>query len=178
MAMNRVLMVVPPEKFRDEELSIPRQVLEDMGAKVTLVSTRAGKITGMFSAEAQAQDIKDVAGETFGAVIVVGGSGSPALWDHTLLHQIIRAHHAAGRPVAAICLSGAVLARAGILKGVEAVVFKSEASMKVFRECGVAYREKPVVVSGNIITASGPAAAREFALAVAGAMGLAGAPGK
>ena len=171
--MNTVLMIACPEKFRDEELSIPRQVLEGMGAKITLASTRAGKITGMFGAQEEAVDIKEVAGQSFGAALVVGGSGSPVhLWENQTLHQIVRAHHAAGRPVAAICLSGAVLAKAGLLKGVEAVVFKSDASMKVYSECGVKYREKPVVVSGNIISANGPAAAREFALAVAAAMGL------
>jgi len=169
--MKKVLMVAAPEKFRDEELAIPRQVFESKGAEVTLVSTRAGVIHGMMGATAQAGDISQPAGAVFGAVVVVGGAGAPrALWENATLHQIIRTHHAAGKVVAAICLAGAALARAGVLSGVQATVFKTESSMKVYRECGVNYREKPVVVSGKIITASGPSAAREFALAVAGAM--------
>ncbi|MDH5508871.1 MAG: DJ-1/PfpI family protein [Nitrospinota bacterium] len=169
--MKRVLMVAAPDKFRDEELAIPRQVLEAKGAEVTLVSTRAGVINGMLGATAQAGDIAESAGAIFDAVIVVGGAGAPeALWDNNILRQILKTHHAAGKVVAAVCLAGAALARAGILSGIEATVFKTETSMKVYRECGVIFREKPVVTSGKVITANGPAAAREFALAVAAAM--------
>jgi len=170
---STVLMVAAPEKFRDEELQIPRQILEQKGAQVTLASTHAGRITGMLGAEAVAVDILSIAGLNYDAILVVGGAGAPAaLWDNKTLHEIIRRHHAQGKVVAAICLSGAALAKAGILGSVEATVYKSEASMKVFKECGVIYREKSVVASGKVITANGPAAAREFGLAVASALGL------
>lgn len=169
--MKRALMVAAPDKYRDEELAIPMQVLESKGIEVTLVSTKAGVIKGMLGATSQAGDIADSAGAVFDAVVVVGGAGAPAaLWENKTLRQILRTHHSAGKVVAAICLAGAALAQAGILSGVEATVFKTEASMKVYKECGAIYREKPVVTCGNVITANGPAAAREFALAVAAAI--------
>ncbi|MDH5477161.1 MAG: DJ-1/PfpI family protein [Nitrospinota bacterium] len=171
--MTEVLMVAAPEKFRDEELAIPRQTLEAKGARVTVASTRPGVITGMLGATAQATDIQQAVGQTFDAIIIVGGAGAPAaLWENITLRQIIRHHVGAKKVVGAICLAGAALAKAGALEGVEATVFKTEDSMKVYKELGVIFREKPVVVSGRMITANGPAAAREFALAICSALGL------
>lgn len=159
-----ILMVIAPDQFRDEELNHPRQVFTNAGAKVTLVSTRTGLAVGMLGHKEEVdKTLDDVAGENFDAVVVVGGGGSTQyLWDNARLHDILRRHHQMGKVVAAICLSGAVLAKIGLLKGVEATVWKSDESMKVYAECHVKYQDKPVVRSGKIVTANGPAAARDF----------------
>ena len=173
LSMKQVLIVAAPEKYRDEELLIPQEALTSKRAAVTTASTRAGKITGMFGSSAQAVALKDVAGINYDALLVAGGAGCPAtLWEEPLLREMIRRHHESGKVVGAICLGGVALAKAGVLSGVEATVFKTEASMKAYSQCGVNFREAPVVHSGNIITANGPAAARQFALAVASLLSL------
>jgi len=159
-----ILMIIAPEKFRDEELNHPRDVFKSQGAEVTVVSTKTGTAIGSYGhRETIGKTLDDVAGATFDAVVVVGGSGSPQhLWDNKKIHDIVRRHHKLGKVVSAICLSGAVLAKAGLLDGVEATVWKSDESMKVYAEHKVKFVDKPVVRSGKIITANGPAAAREF----------------
>jgi len=168
------LMVIAPEQFRDEELNHPREVLAGKGVAVTVASTKTGALKGMLGhVESVRETLDGVAAIDFDAVVVVGGAGSPAhLWDNARLREIVLRHHAMGKVVAAICLSGAALAKAGILRDVEATVFKTDESIKVFNECGAVYRNRPVVRSGNTITASGPAAAREFGREIARALGV------
>ena len=76
----------------------------------------------------------------------------------------------AGKVVGGICLSGATLAVAGVLKGVEATCYVTDASKKEMQKGGAIFVEKPVVVSGKIVTASGPPAARDFGKALVTAL--------
>lgn len=165
---KNILMVIAPDKFRDEELLHPMQVFKGAGVEVTVASTKKGAARGMMGhREDVAHTLNDVAGKTFDAVVVVGGAGAPSsLWDNATLHDLLRRHHQMGKIVASICLSGAALAKAGLLKGLNATVWKTEESLKVFKECGVIFQDKPVVRSGKIITGQGPFAARDFGLEV------------
>lgn len=169
---GKILMIIAPENFRDEELLHPREVFLSHGAEVTVASTKKGVANGKFGhKENVTVTLDDVAGQTFDAVVIVGGGGSPQyLWDNKRAHEIVRRHHEMGKVVSAICLSGAVLAKAGLLSGVEATVWKSDESMKVYKDCGVKFVDKPVVRSGKIITGNGPAAARDFGQAILSAL--------
>ena len=115
--------------------------------------------------------ISNVNHNDYDAVVVVGGAGSPVyLWDNTDLHKLIVNMNKSGKVTAAICLSGVVLARAGILKGVDATVYRTEDSMNEYIKSDVYYVSKSVVESGKIITADGPSAARDFGYAVVNAV--------
>ncbi|MDD1666685.1 MAG: DJ-1/PfpI family protein, partial [Methanomicrobiales archaeon] len=74
---------------------------------------------------------------------------------------------------AAICLSPVVLARAGVLSGKKATVFRTADSVAEMRKGGADLRGEPVVVDGRFVTANGPAVARRFGEAVVS--GLSGA---
>ena len=50
---KKIPMVIAPEQFRDEELLEQKGVPEHAGAKVTVVSKRLGKATGMLGATCQ-----------------------------------------------------------------------------------------------------------------------------
>jgi putative intracellular protease/amidase len=59
---------------------------------------------------------------------------------------------------------------AGVLKGVEATCYVTEESKKEMRKGAAVFIEKPVMVSGNIVTANGPSAARDFGKALVSAI--------
>lgn len=159
-----ILMVIAPENFRDEELNHPKEEFLAKGAEITIASTQKGEASGMLGHKEKVDNtLEDVASKTYDAIVIVGGKGSPEhLWDNAVLHDIARRHLELGKLVCSICLSGAVLAKAGILKGVDATLWKREDSLKIFSDSGANFLDKPVVVSGNIITGRGPFAAREF----------------
>ena len=98
------------------------------------------------------------------ALVVPGGmGGKEALAGDPRVLAHLRAARAEGRVVAAICAGPLVLAKAGVLDGVEAVCYPG-------LENGLAGARfasgKNAVVCGNVATGTGPATAMEFALAL------------
>jgi len=169
LSNKRVVMVIAPEQFRDEELFEPKAVLEREGAAVVVASKRLGKAVGMLGGSYTPEKLlAEVSGREYAAVLVVGGMGSPThLWEDETLHKILQDAERAGKIVGAICLSGAVLAKAGVLTGRKATVYKTDESVAALRKGGASYVTEDVVVDGRIVTASGPQAATKFGEAVA-----------
>lgn len=161
----KALMVLSPENFRDEEYSIPRDRLEQAGVSVTVAGPKSGTYRGMLGMTAQPDILlEQVRVDDYDALIVVGGAGSPKhLWNDKKLLSMLKEAYGKNKTVAGICLSGAVLANAGILDGKNATVFQTRETVEIFRQKNVKLANKSVVVDGKIITADGPNSAEEFA---------------
>ena len=159
--MKKVIMLVSQNGFRDEELFVPRQILEKNGIEVKVSSTTLREVSGVAGGKVKPDILlSDVNPDDFDAVILVGGGASSQYWDDPVAHKLVREIDNKKRIVAAICIAPVTLARAGILKNKQATVWNSEA-VEIQKE-GADYIAKPVVKDGNIITASGPSAASEF----------------
>ena len=169
---KRVLMVVAPEGYREDELSVPSGIFKELGAEVVVASTRActGIAHGMSGGEVAVNlSIGNVNLSEYDSIVIVGGVGSMKyLWDDSDLRDMVRVAYDSHMTVAAICLSPVVLARAGILRDKECTAFIT-AKEELIKNGGK-YQDKGVVVSGNIVTAKGPEYATEFAIAVADVM--------
>jgi protease I len=169
---RKILMIIAPDQFRDEELLVPRQAFLQQGWAVDTVCERTGQIQGMLGAvEKIDKDLAHAEAKAqkngYDAVVVVGGMGSPEyLWNNAQIHRILQMLNKKGRVVSAICLSGAVLANAGLLTDRNATVWEMPESLEVFQQHGVKYTGEPVTVDGHFITANGPDAAADFAKAV------------
>lgn len=168
----KILIVVAPEKFRDEELTVPVAGFQKAGIAFEIASTRRGPCTGMLGAKTTATlSFEDVDPKNYDGLVIVGGAGSQAhLWDEEMLTPIVKMFHQSGKVIAAICLAPVVLARAGILKGKKATFFESPASFKEMKIGGALITNAPVVKDGRIITANGPAASAAFADAIIAAL--------
>jgi len=172
----KLLVVIAPERFRDEELFEPLAVFRRAGIAFDIASVKAGACTGMLGGRCEAAlDLARARAEDYDGIVVIGGSGSPEfLWGHSRLHALVAGFAKSGKIVAAICLSPVVLARAGVLGGRKATVFRTADSVAEMRRGGADLREDALVVDGKFITANGPAAARKFGEAVASALAGAG----
>ena len=166
----KVLFVIAPERFRDEEFLEPKRILERRGAVVTVASTRTGTAVGMLGAKVVVEHtVQPADAASFDALAIAGGAGAPDhLWDSAPLRLTVQALYAAGKPVGAICLSPPVLARAGILTGKRATTFPAGRAIVELKRAGATYVEDAVVLDGTIVTASGPAAASAFGETLAG----------
>ena len=104
---KKVLMVVPHTQFRDEEFFEPKKLLEEEGAKVVVASTKARLCYGMKGGSIQAEiALTDAKAEDYDALVICGGSSVPEfLWNDKKLHELAAAMSAAGKIIAAICLS-------------------------------------------------------------------------
>lgn len=163
-----MLLVIAPERFRDEELLVPQQALVEARVRVVVASTRPGRARGMLGAEVAVDRLVSEADPAdYDAVVVVGGVGSPThLWGHEPLGELVKTMYGEGKAVAAICFSGAVLARAGVLAGKRATVFPAPRAVAELRRGGARYVDEPVVRDGTVLTARDPEAAPLFAQAL------------
>jgi protease I len=114
---KKVLMIIAPKNFRDEEFLEPKNVLEKAGIEVKVASTIKGTAKGMLGANVDVETtVDEVNPAEYDAVVVVGGSGSQTyLWDNKRVQEIVKKAESLGKIVSAICISPVVLARAAPL---------------------------------------------------------------
>ncbi len=159
--MARVLMIIPPERFRDEELFETRSVLEGCGHGITIASTRRGACPGSRGGSAVAERaLTEVDPAGYDALVFVGGGGSTLLFNDLQAQGLARRAAGLGRVVAAICLAPVILANAGVLAGRRATVAGTKSG--VIEAAGAVYTGPGVTVDGRIITANAPKASRLF----------------
>ncbi len=160
----KVLLVIAPEKFRDEELAEPVAALKNAGIGYDIASTKRGTCTGMMGAKATAISLDEIDPKNYDGIIIVGGNGAQAhLWEDDLLQPIVRIFADKSKMIGAICLAPVVLARAGILKGKKATYFENPVAFREMRAGGAVLVNAPVVTDSRLVTANGPAAAKAFA---------------
>ena len=159
--MGKIVLVIAPERFRDEELFDTREELHRAGHRTAIASTRKGKCLGSRGGTARATELlADVEPETYDAVVFVGGGGAKVYFEDPAAQGLASAMHKRRKVVAAICLAPVILANAGVLKGKKATVAGTEA--KTMEAGGAEYMGPGVVVSGNVVTANPPKASRMF----------------
>ncbi|HPO91625.1 MAG TPA: DJ-1/PfpI family protein, partial [Victivallales bacterium] len=71
------LMIIAENNFRDEELLIPKKILEENNIKVIISSTTIQTVTGMLKAKIKPDILlNDVNASDYDAIIFVGGIGA------------------------------------------------------------------------------------------------------
>jgi protease I len=172
MTLKRILYVIAPKEFRDEEYFIPeRYFTQEQHYQVDTYSTQKGTAIGMFGGDVEVTlSLEDATNATaqYDALVIAGGMGSPQyLWENPLLRKLIIEFNTAQKLVAAICISGVALAKAGILTHKNATVWKCDESIAAYKEAQVNFIDEPVITDGLIITANGPEASEAFAKTIA-----------
>ena len=157
---KKVLMVIAPNDFRDEEFFDTKKVLEDSGTEITVVNSTGQPSKSMFGKIVTPdKNFYDVDTKNFDAIVFVGGQGTPVYFDNKQAQNLAKKFNESGKIVAAICIAPVILARAGILSGKKATVFPS--GRNDINAVGT-YTGNLVEEDGNIITGSGPESAVEF----------------
>ena len=119
---TEIVIVAAQNNFRDEELFVPENMFSAAGAYVLIASNEDDEpMMGMVGGSARANiEIEDIDVDGLDALVIAGGTGSiEYLWDDEKLRNKVRKAYDKGKIIGAICLSGVVLARAGILEGKE-----------------------------------------------------------
>lgn len=159
---KNILMVVANFDFNETEYSVPRKIFEDNGFSVKVASSLGGKCNSsdgsIVSADLTLSDVNIV---DYDAVVFVGGQGAEIYFNDQVALNLVKEFNYADKLTCAICLAPVILAKAGILKGKNTTVTGS--SVRDLELADAVYTAQSVAKDDNIVTASGPDAAEEFA---------------
>ncbi|HEX2092863.1 MAG TPA: type 1 glutamine amidotransferase domain-containing protein [Longimicrobiaceae bacterium] len=148
------------------ELTKPREVLEDAGAEVEVVSLRPGSIRAMNLMKPGKRievdrTILTAQPDHYDALLLPGGHFSPDLLrqsDQAL--EFVREFDRAQKPVAVICHGPWVLVSADLVRGRRLTSWP--AIQDDVRNAGGAWRDEAVVRDGNWVSSRGPQDLRKF----------------
>lgn len=163
--MKKVLFVIAPSGFRDEELFDAKSVLESKGIATTVASIAKGTAAGKLGGKAEVQlALKDAKASEFDAIAFVGGPGveTHRLYENKEVLALAKSFANAGKVVAAICVGPRILAAAGVVSGKKVTAFPDAETMRMLEEAGASCSGLDVQVDCKMVTANGPGAAKKF----------------
>ena len=157
---GKKVAILAADGFEEVELTKPKKVLEDAGAKTSVVSIKSGKIQGMNHAdkgETVAVDLTldEAKPEEFDALMIPGGLMNPdTLRSTDEALEFVRHFFREGKPVAAICHGPWVLIDAGVVRG---RTLTSWPAIKTdVRNAGGNWVDEEVVVDNGLVTSRKP----------------------
>jgi len=144
------------DMFNVFEFWYPYYRLKEAGVEVTVVGSGrtdvfAGKPATEFRADTSADQ---VSAADFDGVVIPGGYAPDMMRRFPAMVDFVRDLHAQGKPVAAICHAGWMLASAGVVAGKKMTSFFAVKDDMI--NAGAEWVDQEVVVDGNLITSRTP----------------------
>lgn len=156
---KRVAMLVT-DGFEQVELTGPREALEQSGARVDILSAEPGTVKG-WNHDKPADDFPvdttfaQADGAVYDAIVLPGGvQNSDTIRINTAAQALVKAHDAAGKPLAVICHGAWLLVSSNLVKD------RKLTSYKTLRDdiinAGGLWLDDAVVTDGNLISSRQP----------------------
>lgn len=165
----KVVFIIAPEGFRDEELLIPLEILKSEGIKTEIASTIQGECTGINGAVVTSdKTLGEINVSAYDGIIFVGGAGTLTIRKEAFALSIAREANELKKVLGAICWAPTILAKSHTMKGRKGTVWKGmdieygRSTEQVLEMFEVTFVDEDVVIDGNIITANGPQSAKKF----------------
>lgn len=141
--------------YEDNEYWYPYYRMKEEGAEVVTIGPEAASYESKHGVPAKAdRSIRDVNAADFDALVIPGGYSPDHMRRVPEMVEFVRRVHERGRPVAAICHAGWMLASAGIVKGRRTTSFFS--IRDDMRNAGAEWVDEEVVEDAGIITSRYP----------------------
>ncbi len=141
--------------FQDQEGTVPIEFLRQEGAEVTTIGPETGEVKGLHGTTIRVEKtFEEVSPEDFDALVIPGGRSPAYLRKFSAALDFVAGFAATGRPVAAICHGGQLLAAAGLVKGLTMTGYpKIREEMET---AGADFVDREVVTDRNFITSRYP----------------------
>ncbi len=158
------------ETYEDLEFWYPYYRMKEEGAEVVTIGVEATDYKGKHGVPAKADlAIGKVKPENFAALVIPGGYAPDHMRRSPQMVAFLRSMHAQGKPVAAICHAGWMLASADIIRGRKVTSFYSIKDDML--HAGAEWLDQEVVEDAKIITSRTPADLPAFCRAIIAALG-------
>lgn len=159
------------EIFEDSEFSQPYDEVRKAGHEAWIVGLEKGKeITGKKGTKVRTEHaIADVDPTQVDALVIPGGYSPDKIRTNGDMVALTRRTFESGKPVAAICHAGWMLAEADIVRGKRLTSFRSIKTDLV--NAGATWVDEELVEDGNLITSRTPADLPAFCKALVASLG-------
>lgn len=163
--MSRVAIIMD-DLFEDAEFQVPYERLKEAGHSPAIVGLEGQKdLTGKKGMEVKTDvGIEDVSADDFAGVVIPGGYSPDKIRSNEKMVWLVRKAHEQGKPVAAICHAGWMLAEADIIKGRTVTSYPSIKTDLI--NAGADWVDQEVVEDGNLITSRRPDDLEAFSKAI------------
>ena len=142
--------------FEESELIYPYYRLLEAGHDVALIGSEKTTYRGKNGVEITADvSVGDVDPDDLDGVVIPGGFSPDHMRRDERMIELVRSIGGSGRPVAAICHAGWVLASAGLAEDRRLTSYPSIKDDLV--NAGAKWVDEEVVVDGNVVTSRRPA---------------------
>jgi protease I len=156
VGMAKVAFIMD-EMFEDSEFRVPYDRVREAGHEAVIVGLEKGKqLTGKKEDETVTTDVAigDVSATSFDALVIPGGYSPDKIRVDQDMVRFTRTMVESGKPVAAVCHAGWMLAEADVLEG---RTVTSWPSIKTdLKNAGAEWVDQEVVEDGNVITSRKP----------------------
>jgi protease I len=145
------------EMFEDSEFQVPYERVKEAGHEPVVIGLKAGKdLAGKKGKVRVTTDvsISDVDPSEFDALVIPGGYSPDKIRVEPKMVEFTRQFDAEGKPIAAICHAGWMLAEANLVKGKTVTSWPSIKTDLI--NAGANWVDQEVVEDGNIITSRKP----------------------
>ena len=146
--------------FEQVELLQPREALEQAGARVDIVSPKAGEVRGWNHTEwgervKVDRTLDDATVDEYDALLLPGGVMNPdRLRTNQKAVQFVKAFATSGRPIAVICHGPWTLVEAGVVNGVRMTSWPSVKTDLI--NAGAKWVDEEVVTDRGIVSSRKP----------------------
>lgn len=166
--MAKKILLLTGDCAEDYEVKVPQQALLMLGYEVDVAAPhkQAGDMLQLVVHDFTSLDTyieltghripvdvaaADVKADDYVGLVIPGGRAPEYIRMHAEVVALVKAFFAANKPVAAVCHGSQLLAAAGVLTGYEVTSYP--ACAVECRLAGAAWKDEPVLVSGNLVTA-------------------------
>jgi protease I len=159
---GKTAAIIAADEFEDLELFHPLYRLQEEGIRTMVIGLTKDLIKGKkgYSIIPNAS-INDVSAENFDFLVVPGGKSPEKLRLNNKVLRFVKDFDTQGKPIAAICHAGQVLASARIVKNRTLTCVAGIRDDMI--NAGARYVDKAVVSDGNLVTSRIPSDLPEFA---------------
>ncbi len=166
---QKIVLIIPSHNFNSYEYDTVRRLLEDAGVKVIVASDNPNIAIGEHETESVAVDhaLNDIDAADYNGVFFIGGKGTMEHLDNEESYRIARDARDMGLPFGAMDLAVRILAKAGVLRGLQATGLDTDRQLGIIiGEHGGTYRVGHVMLEGMLVTGSTPNDSKEFGEAI------------
>lgn len=152
---GKKVVVVVGKGFQDKEATDPMNFLREEGAEVITVGPETGDILGIHGTVIKVDhEFADLDPTAFDAMVIPGGRSPAYLRGFEEAKDFVASFAATGKPLAAICHGGQLLAAAGLVAGLTMTGYpKIKEEME---EAGAVFVDREVAIDRNVITSRVP----------------------